>query len=88
MKLLNTVLIISLLAGASSAMAATEISFKEASGMRVVDTITVTEDTVNSCMDKISKAADKAGAEYFVITGIHPAGNGSRAVLTGKFFNK
>ncbi|EOS93530.1 hypothetical protein ETR_18681, partial [Erwinia tracheiphila PSU-1] len=44
-----------------------------------IKTITVTEDTVNSYMDKISKSADKAGAEYFVIKGFNTVGNGSQS---------
>ncbi|AXF77723.1 DUF1471 domain-containing protein [Erwinia tracheiphila] len=30
-------------------------------------------------MDKISKSADKAGAEYFVIKGFNTVGNGSQS---------
>jgi Protein of unknown function (DUF1471). len=88
MKSFNAFLLITLLAGASSAMAATEISQKEASGMKLVKTVTVTENTVNSCMDKISKSADKEGAEYFVIKRFNTVGNGSQSVVTGELYNK
>lgn len=88
MKKLNAILLIALLAGASSAMAAAEISKKETSELKLLKTITVTEDTVNGCMDKISKAADKAGAEYFYIKGFNTVGNGSQAVVTGELYNK
>lgn len=88
MKKLNTILLLTLFAGASSAMAATEVSKKEATELKLVKTITVTEDTVNSCMDKISKAADKAGAEYFYIKGFNTVGNGGQAVVTGELYSK
>lgn len=88
MKKLNTLILVTLLAGATSAMAATEVSKKEASDLKLVKTITVTEDTVNSCLDKISKAADKEGAEYFYIKGFNTVGNGGQAVVTGELYNK
>ncbi|AYW18973.1 DUF1471 domain-containing protein [Klebsiella pneumoniae subsp. pneumoniae] len=88
MKKLSIALSLVLMTCSVTAFAATEISQKEASSMKLVKTITVTEDTVNSCMDKISKAADKDGAEYYVIKGFESVGNGGQAVVIGELYNK
>ena len=88
MKKTSIALSMVLMACSVTAFAATEISPKEASSMKLMKTITVTEDTVNSCMNKISKAADKDGAKYFVIKGVENVGNGGQAVVIGELYNK
>lgn len=73
--------------GATHAYAATEVSQNDASKLKFVKEVTVTEDTVNSCMDKISKIADHDGAKYFVIKNLSSIGSGSQAVVTGMLYN-
>ena len=70
------------------AFAATEISQKEAESLKHVKSITVTENTVNECVHKISKLADKEGADFFVIKNFSSIGNGSQAVVTSDLYRK
>ncbi|WP_336283761.1 YdgH/BhsA/McbA-like domain containing protein [Citrobacter arsenatis] len=87
-KILATSLATSLCFLSLSAFAATEISQKEAESLKHVKSITVTENTVNECVHKISKLADKEGADFFVIKNFSSIGNGSQAVVTSELYRK
>lgn len=87
-KILATSVAASLCFLSLSVFAATEISQKEAESLKHVKSITVTENTVNECVHKISKLADKEGADFFVIKNFSSIGNGSQAVVTSELYKK
>lgn len=87
MKISHLVIVAGLIAS-SSAFAATEISKGDANGLKSLGTITVTQDTVNTCLSEVSRRADLKGAEFYVVKTVGQVGNGANTTTTAELFTK
>lgn len=86
MNMKKIILMTTLFLGFTQSYAATEVSQNDTSKLKFMKEVTVTENTVNSCMDKISKIAEENGAKFFVIKNLSSIGTGSQAVVTGDLY--
>lgn len=87
MKLSHLAIVAGLVA-CSSTFAATEIGNDDTNGLKSLGTITVTQNTVNTCLSEVSRRADLKGAEFYVVKTVGQSGNGANTTTTAELFTK
>mgnify|MGYP001576161910 FL=1 len=72
----------------STSFAATEISKNESSGLKNLGNINVIQNMEDIHENDISRKADAAGADYYVINTAGSIGNGSNSIISATIFAK
>ncbi len=72
----------------STSFAATEISQHDSAGLKNMGNINVIQNMEDIHENEISRKADAAGADYYVINTAGSIGNGSNSIVSATIFAK